>query len=272
LFVVMPIGVAVYLLDKAPRPISDAALGVRHENVTLKTSDGIHLAAWYVPSRNGAAVVLVHGAGGDRMGGVAASARLLARRGYGVLLYDARGDGASGGRPESIGWTWYRDAEAAVDFLSRRRIRHIGALGLSTGAETVLETAGRDRRIDAVVAEGAQTRSIGELRALPGSLGNTFYKLYWGATITAYRVLSNEKPSPSLSTEIARIAPRPVFLISSGESFERDANRLYARQARGPVTLWELPNGQHTRAQQEHPEQYEQRVLGFFDRALRSSS
>ena len=47
----------------------------------------------------------------------------------------------------------------------------IGALGLSTGAEVVLETAARDPRIRAVVAEGAQARSYSELRKLPALRG-----------------------------------------------------------------------------------------------------
>src|SRR4051794_41417247 len=38
--------------------------------VMLRTSDGINLAASWVPPRNGAAVVLVHGSGGDRGGAV----------------------------------------------------------------------------------------------------------------------------------------------------------------------------------------------------------
>ena len=45
-------------------------------------------AGWYRPSRNGAAVLLVHGGGGDRSGPLR-HARMLARHGDGVLLYDA---------------------------------------------------------------------------------------------------------------------------------------------------------------------------------------
>ena len=145
-FVVMPVAVAVYLVHKQPVPVASVKLAIPHRDVTLRTSDGVKLAAWYVPPRNGAVVVLVHGAGGDRTGGIESRATMLARHGYGVLLYDARGDGSSR-PPESFGWTWHRDAEAAVDFLARRGITRIGALGLSTGAEVVLETAGRDPRI-----------------------------------------------------------------------------------------------------------------------------
>ena len=94
---------------------------VPHEDVTLRTADGVRLAAWYVPSRNGAAIVLVHGGGGDR-DGLKLHATMLARHGYGVLLYDERGRGDSGGRSNAFGWDWPADVEASVDFLERRGV------------------------------------------------------------------------------------------------------------------------------------------------------
>jgi hypothetical protein len=160
--VVMPLAVVVYLVHKQPLPVASARLAIPHRDVTLRTSDGARLAAWYVPSRNGAVVLLVHGAVVDRTGGIELRATILARHGYGVLLYDARGDGSSTGRPESFGWTWHRDAEAAVDFLAARGVTRIGALGLSTGAEVALETAGRDPRIRAVVDRALLGRADAE--------------------------------------------------------------------------------------------------------------
>jgi pimeloyl-ACP methyl ester carboxylesterase len=213
-------------------------------------------------------VVLVHGAGGDRTGGIESHATMLVRLGYGVLLYDARGDGSSSGRPESLGWTWHRDVEAAVDFVRARGVTRIGALGLSTGAEAVLETAGRDPRIRAVVAEGAQARSFSELRLLPVTPSNVLAAAYGAELVAGYTALGHVSPPPSLATMVARIAPRPIFLISSGRDYERDMNRSYAHRARGPVPLWELPAAPHTGGLSTHPREYDRRVTAFFDRAL----
>jgi pimeloyl-ACP methyl ester carboxylesterase len=265
----MPLAVAVYLVHKQPLPVASVELAIPHRDVTLRTSDGVKLAGWYVPPRNGAVVVLVHGAGGDRTGGIESRATMLARHGYGVLLYDARGDGSSTGRPESFGWTWHRDAEAAVEFLARRGIiTRIGALGLSTGAEVVLETAGRDRRIRAVVAEGAQARSWSELRLLPVTPSDVLAFAYSSEQIAPYRVLAHASPPPSLATEVARIAPRPIFLISSGRDYERDLNRAYAAHAGGPATVWEMPDAPHTGGLATYPREYDERVTRFLDRAL----
>ena len=59
-----------------------------------------------------------------------------------------------------------------------------------------------------------------------------------------------------------RIAPRPLLLISAGRAAEAD----FARRTGAPV--WNLPDAPHGAALASDPEGYEQRVLGFLDRAL----
>ena len=48
---------------------------------------------------------------------------------------------------------------------------------------------------------------------------------------------------------------------------EYQLNRIWAEWARRRL-LWELPDGKHTGALDEEPEEYERRVIGFFDRRL----
>jgi hypothetical protein len=43
---------------------------------------------------------------------------------------------------------------------------------------------------------------------------------------------------------------------------------LYAAAAREPVELWDLPDVSHTAAIRERPEEYERRVIRFFEEAL----
>jgi len=87
--------------------------------VVWSRSVWVTLSGWYVPSRNRAAVVLLHGASSTRSN-VLDHALVLAGRGYGVLLYDARGHGRSGGRAMELGWYGDRDIAAAVDYLEKR--------------------------------------------------------------------------------------------------------------------------------------------------------
>ena len=66
------------------------------------------------------------------------------------------------------------------------------------------------------------------------------------------------------------IAPRPLLLIAAPNSpHGEELNRGYYRAAREPKTLWEIPESKHTGGLTARPEEYERRVIGFFDRALR---
>jgi hypothetical protein len=95
LFVVFPIGFAYVGTHAARPPVDDIDLGnVPVEQVQLHTSDGLTLEGSYVPSKNGAGVVVAFGRKGTQR-----PARMLARHGYGVLIFDRRGEGESDGDP-----------------------------------------------------------------------------------------------------------------------------------------------------------------------------
>ncbi|MBI3165605.1 MAG: hypothetical protein IPG44_08570 [Anaerolineales bacterium] len=61
-----------------------ADFGAEFETVTLQTKDGFNLYGWHIPSTNGAAVILLHGYGGDRAS-MLAYAKIFHSHGYGVL-------------------------------------------------------------------------------------------------------------------------------------------------------------------------------------------
>ena len=239
-----------------------------YEPVTFPASDGLELSGWYRPSENGAAVILVHGGGSDRTG-AQAHAELLARHGYGVLLYDARGRGESDGTPNGFGWGWEKDVAGALAFIGKRTDvdpARIGALGLSTGADVVIQVAAERKDVRAVVADGASGRSFDDHLALGGL--NIRTPLLW-SMYTAAEVFSGSSPGPPLEDLLPRISPTPLLLISGGKGmYEREFNLSYAEAAREPVELWDLPDVNHTKAIQERPTQYEQRVVSFFDEAL----
>jgi hypothetical protein len=115
LFVVAPLS-AGYLFTHLGRPVvPEANIGADYEQVSFTTSDGLELAGWYIPSKNGAAVIAFPGRNGPQT-----HTRMLARHGYGVLLFDRRGQGESEGDPHAFGWKGEKDIKAAIAFLQRR--------------------------------------------------------------------------------------------------------------------------------------------------------
>ena len=264
-FVLGPIGLGIVETHKWREPVGDPP-SAAYRDVRFDAGDGLDIAGWYRPSRNGAAVLLVHGGGSDRKGSVA-HAEMLARHGYGVLLYDARGRGESDGTPNNYGWDWGKDVAGALDFLERRddvdRDR-IGALGLSTGADVLIEAAAQRGDVRALVADGAAAGSFEDWHHLRGTELGTAPG--W-VMFTTMRVTSGDPPGPPLE-DLIRDIDSPTLLISAGTDAERDFNVLYDEAATGPVEHWNLPGAQHTHAIREHPEEYERRVVGFFNAAL----
>jgi fermentation-respiration switch protein FrsA (DUF1100 family) len=265
LLVLGPISLGIIETHKWREAIGSPPSAAYHD-VTFRSSDGLELAGWYRPSRNGAAVLVVHGGGGDRTGAVA-HAEMLARHGYGVLVYDARGRGESDGSPNGFGWDWRKDVAGALALLKRQPdvdANRIGALGLSTGADVLIEVAPERSDLVAIVADGAAAESFEDWHRLRGTdLG---LPSGW-VMFTTIRVLSGDPPGPPLEDRIGRLRA-PALLISAGEDVERDFNVLYDEVGNPMVEHWNLPDAQHTNAIHAHPRQYERRVVAFFDKKL----
>jgi dienelactone hydrolase len=262
---VLPSVVAITQTHKYREPIGAPPSGA-YRPVSFRSTDGLTLRGWFVPGNNRAAVVLVHGGGGDRTGPLS-HAQLLARHGYGVLTYDARGRGESDGAPNAYGWGWEKDVAGAIDFLQRRPEvddERIGGLGLSTGADVLIEAAAHDRRLKAVVSDGATARHVHDL--LPGQ---TLAKLQFWWTFQAVDLLSPDEPEEPLRELVGRVAPTPLLLIAAGRfPTERDFNLAYAEAAGENAEFWDAGGVHHTAAVRERPSEYKKRVIGLLDRAL----
>ena len=264
--VVLPVALAIVATHKARSPVRPG-LGAP---VTLHTADGLRLGASYVPSRNGAAVIVFPGRTGTQR-----HARMLADHGYGVLLLDRRGEGDSDGTLNLFGWNGENDLRAALDFLGTRgdvEDGRIGGLGLSVGGELLLQTAAGDRRLRAVVSEGAGVRSLAEHLQTPGVGRLQRWGTNWVVQTAAVAVLSGTLPPPDLTERVRRIGPRPVLLIRALDGNPDEAlNEVYARRIGASAELWRVRGG-HTGALSADASGYERRVVSFFDRALQTVS
>jgi uncharacterized protein len=132
----------IYLPDDGPVGVADTQLpGAR--DVTLTTSDGLRLGAWYLPgpTADAPAVLVANGNGGHR-GMRAPLARALGEAGLAVLLFDYRGYGGNPGSPSEEGLAL--DVRAAREFLlrdARVRPERLLYFGESLGAAVVTELA-----------------------------------------------------------------------------------------------------------------------------------
>lgn len=140
---------------------------VATENIVVPVTGGagedpmidIDATVYYPASLPAPAIIMAHGLGGSKQS-VTSDAQDLARAGYVVLAYSARGFGASGGHIhlDSLDYE-AQDAKQLVDYLGTRTDviqdgpddPRVGVTGGSYGGAVSLMLAGIDPRVDAVV-------------------------------------------------------------------------------------------------------------------------
>jgi len=244
-----------------------------YQTVTLTTSDGLHLAAWDIPSKNGTAVIVVHGYKGDRTG-MLPQAAVLARHGYGLILLDLRAHGQSDGQMITFGKYETRDLEAAYQHLLARPDvdkDKIGILGNSMGASIVILYAAENPAIKAAVADSA-------FASLQDSIGKGVEEIAhlpafpFAPLIEFYAEQESQSQASEISAEahIGAISPRAILLMQGGQDKiipPNNGERLYAA-AGEPKELWFEPSVAHTDFIVDMPEEYERRVIAFVDRYL----
>jgi len=239
------------------------AQDIQYRDIELHTRDGLTLSAWYVPPKNGAVILVAHGYGSARPADMTA---LFADHGFGVLAWDFRAHGRSGGDFSTLGYYEQFDVEAALDYArAQPDVKHVGAWGGSMGAATVILTAAHRPEIEALVSDSAFPTLVDVFKynsPVPvfQPLIRFFAELQTGISMNKVRPVD----------EIGKISPRPVFIIDGwdGSAIAMNAPyRLYAA-AHEPKQLWVEDGVPHLNMYPMYKEQYTQKVIGFFEKYL----
>jgi len=236
---------------------------IEYHDVDLLTEDGIRLSAWYTPPHNGAVILLAHGYGDKRPEWVY---EMLARKGYGVLAWDARAHGASDGEISTIGYLEVLDVKAALDYaLAQPNVEHVGAWGGSMGASTLILAAAQFPQIEALFVDSPFSSLNDELDFLiPCPVINPLAKI-----LTEVETGINIKDVSPLDV-IGKISPRPVYIVQglADSVAPPDSGEKLFNAAREPRTLWAEENVPHQQMYLDDPRRYKRRLLAFFDEWL----
>jgi pimeloyl-ACP methyl ester carboxylesterase len=244
--------------------------GIEYQPVALyNEQDDIRLSGWYIPSKNGAAVMLLHGFGANRLE-MKTRADALARHGYGVLLYDLRAHGESGGKVRAFGWQDVKDVNAALEFLSTREEidpGRMGILGFSTGGQIAIRATAEYEQIKAIIADDPSFVTVEDAPKPSNTKQQILYLVSWidGRGVSLWTGI----PIPAGVPEVIRdISPRPIMFIDTGQAEGRDLVRHFYEIADEPKELWEIPETYHGGQFEARPLEYEEKMVVFFNDAL----
>jgi pimeloyl-ACP methyl ester carboxylesterase len=275
IYVLVPAIGAYHTVFPVRQPISTTpqALQLDYVDVNLVAADGVKIAGWYLPSRNGAAVIAVHGMDATRLH-VMPHVLPLIEQGYGALLIDMRAHGRSGGDRYPGPYTARLDVLAALAYvLEETEVdpEKVGALGLSAGASAVIQAAAEREEIAAIFVDGTgMSRTADALRPLLPELRPLFFMtpLNWMYHQTI-QALSGHPLGPAIKTLVPQISPRPIYFVAAeGDQTEAALARRYHALAGEYAQLWIVPGVGHLGGVAEYPQEYRQRLLDFFNAEL----
>lgn len=266
LYLIIPAGFGIFASLRMTRPVGSVPEGCM--NLQLTTIDNVKLAAWYMPPKNGAVIILIHGGNGSRES-VRPYLSMLKDNGFGVLAFDLSGHGESGGGANAFGWNSNDDIGAAVTYLEQRdEVKAIGGLGISLGGEALLSAASSYPQIKAVVSDGATYRCTNDYVALP-SRNNIIHSWTHRVMYTAVRIFTRDTPPIPMKDSVKNAQGTSLFLIAAGkEKDEIEYNQFFLETAGDGAELWVVPQAQHTGAFRLVQADYERRVIKFFQSAL----
>jgi fermentation-respiration switch protein FrsA (DUF1100 family) len=250
-----------------------ADYGLPYEDETARTSDGLTLVGWYVPTENGSLILAQHGYKSDRSE-MLDEAAMLHRHGYGVLITSIRAHDRSGGTLITFGQEEMKDMQAWRALAVRLPgvdPQRIGIVGNSLGGSIAIEFAAEDPAMRAVVANSA-------FSSLSDTI-ETSVRFYTGLppfpfapliTFWAEREAHFRAADIDAKRWIAHLSPRPVLLMQGGADVvisKSSGQRLYDAAGQ-PKELWFEPSVGHAKFDIALPKEYERRVVGFFDQYL----
>ena len=247
-------------------------------------TEGINLSGWWIPAEENVSqpaptVIIQHGLRSSKASyQVLMSAGMLHRNGFNTVMIDLRDHGMSTIEDNrvSIGTKEYIDVMSLVDWLIENKSipeHKIGMLGNSMGAGTAAIAFGQDIRIHAVVLDSGYlnldviVEEELERENYPTWLSN-------GALFSAWLFGGEALLEPSPTSAFEEAGQRPIYIIHGRTDDRVDVHHSedmleLAEELNVNATAWFLEDTGHVEAKLLYPEEYEQRLVSFFNSSIK---
>lgn len=243
-------------------PLEYGATEYQIEKFTL--ADGVTISGWYIPSstQKGSLIILIHGHYNDRRG-TSEWAKILIKAGYGIYMYDQRGNG------ESEGVLDYLHTNFSADLLDIRKqlatkysIKRFGAVGLSMGAHTLINAFSQDKSaFQAVWLDGLWPQAVKDLDVFcPEVL------MYSNLDMVTQIIVTNPPPKvePLLDILSQNDGTKIMVVAAGAEDMETSTGRKLASAKSNTVDNWIIPKSLHLTGIYDASDEYQKKLLRFF--------
>jgi fermentation-respiration switch protein FrsA (DUF1100 family) len=262
-------GAGSFLSRPANHSVGALPAHLQGRGVEFESDSGSRLRGWLIPGRKGA-VVLMHGFRGDRRQ-MLGRASFLSKAGYSVLLFDFQAHGESPGEQITIGHLESRDAQAAVKFMKNSLPgEKLGVIGLSMGgAAAVLASPALE--VDALALEAVypdiERATANRMERYLGS---------WARGLAPFLIMQLplragiDKTALRPIDRVGAIKAPKLFIAGAKDRHTKlDESREFFAAASEPKELWVVEEAAHVDVHQMAKEEYERRILDFFEKRLR---
>lgn len=258
--------------------------GMDYQNFLVSTSDDVEIKGWFISGTNNATII-IHGGGGGVTKGTSGVipggelsfsllpiAKFLQENGYNTVLFDRRLNGESGNGPFADS---SKDVFAIVDYIKTKTSldpNRIGLWGNSAGGWIAIKASGENNHLFKAVVADAPVPSFAE--------AGGFFQLTFGIPsfpiydmVMMYSPLFNGGKSVDASSSynyVDKISPIPFFLIieENDRMLPPSSIKQLYDLAGEPKYIWEGIEAAHVEAYFKNPDEYQRRILAFYDTYL----
>ncbi len=273
-YVALAYAVSRWLTRRAPAavPLPTPLAGCAIETLTCRTSDGVALKGWLIePPLPRANVVLFHGMRNNRSY-VLDRIEFLIAAGYRCIAFDHRAHGESGGRLISFGYHERHDVTAVAALVRARWPKEpCGALGISMGGAALCFAGEAARAFDAIILESVYHDLERAFSHRIGSAYPAWFRHFRPGVIwLTERRLGTRLQQVAPIAHVARLAPRPVLLLTGSKDLLAPPAEVQAFVAQIPATgqFHLIPGAGHGEVYEVAGPAYRDLLLGFLDRHL----
>ena len=239
---------------------------------TLVTQDGVPIDTVHLPGQRDLAIVMAHGFTQSWTRPMVWKIAKRFNRAAGVVTFDFRGHGRSGGL-STLGDKEINDLDVAVHYARQLGYARVATVGFSMGGSVVLRQAGLLGGVDAVVSVSGPGhwyyRGTEPMRrvhfAAEKRLGRLVARYFLQTRISS--TPWNPEPVPPAEAA-AGISPVPLLIVHGDKDLyfpPEHARQLYAG-AREPKDLWLIPGFGH--AERATDDNLTDRIIGWITNAI----